>query len=74
MTLSPNIVLLSWFLILLISVPSYFAGKQGRRIEYIIVKEHDTVEIVQSVTDSMYSLEDEDAYIPTEEKNEKRRV
>ena len=66
--LSTTQFVLICFLLLICSVLSFFAGRSGRKLKIITIKEHDTIEIHQEIPSKLSDfLVEEEAFVPGEE-------
>jgi hypothetical protein len=53
---------------LICSVLSFFAGRSGRKLKIITIKEHDTIEIHEEIPSKLSDfLVEEEAFVPGEE-------
>jgi hypothetical protein len=66
--LSTTQLVLICFLVLICSVLSFFAGRSGRKLKIITIKEHDTIEIHEEIPSKLSDfLVEEEAFVPGED-------
>lgn len=66
--LSTTQLVLICFLVLICSVLSFFAGRSGRKLKIITIKQHDTIEIHEEIPSKLSDfLVEEEAFVPGED-------